>query len=150
MNAIQKKVLVFSAAAAGAFSALYARGALANFTVDSLASSRYTLSDKTEHANWPITGGTAVSTPGLAVVYFDFTTTSAAAKVITSVIWRKTYNGTLVLTNSAAIVNNGFHETSVSGDSLNAGRGAWDYWSAGLSAEGGTGLTPIGIGVATY
>jgi hypothetical protein len=97
----------------------------------------------------PIAGGAPIAN-GLSTVYFDFQSIGSG-KVTTSIVWRQTYTGTIVLASSGALLDAGVHETWVSCDSLNANRSVWDYYFAGVVGDAATNVNTVsslfGIGV---
>src|SRR4051794_5793085 len=89
------------------FAVLYGQNAKASsvYTVPGVACQPF----GTDGTGCPIAGGAPIAN-GLSTVYFDFQS-NGSGHVITSVVWRQTYTGTIVLASSGALLNAGVHET---------------------------------------
>jgi hypothetical protein len=147
MRSTQKQALAtLVVSAVLSFAVLYAGIAKANiiYTVPGMAC----VPNGTDGRKCPIAGGAPIA-KGLSAVYFDFKSIGVN-KVITSVVWRLTWSGTLHLANDGEILSAGTHETVVDCTPLNPNRSGWDYWFAGVSGPDaglGTGSNVFGIGV---
>ena len=150
MKAIYKQALTaFCMSAVAGFIAVGARTAWA-YTVFTYPGDNCALSGS--GAVCQIVGGTAINTPGLSIVYFDFNVIGNH-KFIVNEIYRITPNDTQTSISIPQYLDAGFHEIAIPCTSLNANRSIWDYYSADVLGEAGSGpqvLSNIyGIGVKT-